>query len=405
MNVDITIVGAGIIGLSTAYQLKKQMPTLKIAILEKESAIALHQTGNNSGVIHSGIYYKPESEKAKNCIAGYSKMLDFCKEQQIPYNLCGKIIVAKNAGEIKDMELVYQRGIDKGMKDLSILDQQGIKEIEPNIEGYKGIHVPQAGIVDYKLVAKKIAELLKNQGCQFFFGETLQNVNKATNSLIITSTNKKFETKSLINCAGLYSDKIAKLTDFEINYKIIPFRGEYYKLAVKHNELIKGLVYPVPNPNLPFLGVHLTKKMDGSIEAGPNAVLAFKREGYRLTDFNLTEFSETLMYRGFHKLATKYTSVGLKEMWRSMSKRKFLNELRDFVPSLKMQDITYKGAGVRAQACDKEGNLLDDFLILKNENIINVCNAPSPAATSCFAIGDTIANLCLNQKKEINNVN
>lgn len=387
---DVIITGAGIVGLATAYELKKLDNSLKIGIIEKEKEVAKHQTGNNSGVIHSGVYYKPGSEKANNCLKGYDKMINFCKEQQIKYDLCGKLIIAKEESELQNLQMIYQRGVDKGMKDLEIVDSQIIKEKEPYIEGIKAINVPQAGIVDYSEVSRKLKQLLEDSGVKFFFENKVTNI-ELGNTLTIFTNKSQYVSKFLINCAGLYSDKLAELTAVKIAYKIIPFRGEYYKLGQHLNHMVNGLIYPVPNPDLPFLGVHLTKKLDGSIEAGPNAVLAFRREGYNFSQFNFSEFMETITYNGFHKLATKYTSIGIKEMWRSMSKKKFLSDLKTFIPSLTLKDIQYKGAGVRAQACDDKGNLLDDFLILNQNNIVNVCNAPSPAATSCFAIGETIA--------------
>ncbi len=395
MIYDVAITGGGIVGLATAYKLLEKTPGLKICLIEKEKTIAKHQTGNNSGVIHSGIYYKPGSLKAKNCLKGYDLMIDYCNQKSITYDLCAKLIVAKDESEIPNMNVLYQRGIDKGMKGLEIVDQKGITEVEPHIKGVKAIYVPQAGIIDYKEVAQKIREDLEAKGCHFVFSERVSDFD-ISKDVKVKTTKATYDARFLINCAGLYSDVIAKKSGFEVDYKIIPFRGEYYILDEESSKLVNGLIYPVPNPDLPFLGVHLTKKLDGIVEAGPNAVLAFKREGYKFTDIKLSELSETLRYSGFRKLVAKYSSIGFSEFRRSLSKRKFLNDVREFLPQLGMSNIKYRGAGVRAQACDKSGNLLDDFLILEKDNVVNVCNSPSPAATSCFAIGETIASYYFN---------
>ncbi|MEE9372603.1 MAG: L-2-hydroxyglutarate oxidase [Saprospiraceae bacterium] len=389
MNFDIALVGMGIVGLSTALELKNVHPDISIVIIDKEKDIALHQSGNNSGVIHSGIYYKSGSAKAENCLEGYSKMITYCEEKQIDYSLCGKLIIAKNESEVTELNNIYDRGIEKGMKNLEIIDGKQIKEIEPHVTGYKAIRVPQAGIVDYKRVSLKIQEDLKDKGVTFLYNTKVLGI-KIGKDIQIKTSKESVNSKFIVNCAGLYSDRLAKLSGCNINYKILPFRGEYYQLKKELNHLVKGLIYPVPDPNFPFLGIHLTKKMDNCIEAGPNAVLAFRREGYKLSDVNFSELGETLRYSGFQKLVSKYASVGIKELRRSMSKRTFLKELQSFIPSLSLNDFKYRGAGVRAQACDPEGNLIDDFMIQSEGNVVNVCNAPSPAATSCFAIAENI---------------
>lgn len=396
MQYDILIIGGGIVGLATALRLKEQKPALNIALLEKESAIAKHQTGNNSGVIHSGIYYKPGSLKATNCINGYHQLLAFCDKNGIKYDLCGKIIVATDAAELPALENVYQRGIENGLKGLKKINEREIKEYEPHCSGIAGIVVPQTGIIDYKEVSAKYAELFQQAGGQIFLGEKVTDIKNipGTGSEVITE-NKTYSAKLVVNCAGLFSDKIAAINHKNIDVRIIPFRGEYYKIKEEKKYLVRNLIYPVPDPNFPFLGVHYTRMIDGAVEAGPNAVFAFKREGYNRTDFNLNEFLESVSWPGFRKVAFKYWKTGLGEYYRSFSKAAFTHALQKLVPEIQEDDLVPAGAGVRAQACDRTGGLIDDFLILEDEFIINVCNAPSPAATSSLAIGQTIAGMVM----------
>ncbi|MFN8353380.1 MAG: L-2-hydroxyglutarate oxidase [Spirosomataceae bacterium] len=396
MQYDIIIIGGGIVGLATALQIKKQNPTLKVLVIEKENEVAKHQTGNNSGVIHSGLYYKPGSLKATNCIRGYHQLIEFCDEMQIPYERCGKIVVATTPEQVPLLNNLYERGKQNGLEGLKKLNLAQMREYEPYVNGVEGMFVPQTGIVDYKVVTEKYAERYQQLGGSILLGEKVLGITKG-NSLSIVKTNQQvYETKLVINCAGLYSDKIAQMTqDKPINLRIVPFRGEYYKIRPEKHYLVRNLIYPVPDPNFPFLGVHFTRMMRGGIEAGPNAVLAFQREGYRRTDINAKELWETLTWPGFQKVAAKYWETGMGEMYRSFSKAAFTKALQALIPDIQESDLIEGGAGVRAQACDRNGGLLDDFAILEDEKVINICNAPSPAATSSLSIGLTVSEMAL----------
>jgi L-2-hydroxyglutarate oxidase len=399
VNYDIIVVGGGIVGLATALRLKTSNPFLKVLLLEKENELAKHQTGNNSGVIHSGLYYKPGSLKAKNCIDGYQMLIDFCKENNVPFELCGKIVVATDEKELPLLENLYVRGQQNGLQDLRKLTSEELKEYEPHVMGVKGIHVPQTGIVDYKKVSEKYGELLRQKDADINLGEQVIEIQTDVSRVVVITQKQSYSAKLVINCAGLYSDKVARMTVKDLNVKIIPFRGEYFKLRKEKEYLVKNLIYPVPDPNFPFLGVHFTRMAKGGVEAGPNAVLAFKREGYKKSDINLAELAETLAWPGFQKVASKYWRTGLGEMYRSFSKSAFTRALQKLIPEIKESDLVEGGAGVRAQACDREGGLVDDFMILEESHVINVCNAPSPAATSSLAIGETVAALALKRVK------
>lgn len=395
MNFDVTVIGGGIVGLATALQLQKKNPNLKILLLEKENEWAKHQTGNNSGVIHSGLYYKPGSLKATNCIRGYHLLIDFCKENEIPFELCGKIVVATEEHELPLLQNLFVRGQQNGLTGLIELNKEQLKEYEPHVNGLKGFFVPQTGIVDYKLVAKKYSELLIKNGATLKLGERVTAITSQGAASEVITEKSNYSAKLVINCAGLYSDKVARLTSPQIDVKIIPFRGEYYKLKKEKEYLVKNLIYPVPDPNFPFLGVHFTRMAKGGVEAGPNAVLAFAREGYKKSTINFSELAESLAWPGFQKVAAKYWRTGMGEMYRSFSKAAFTKALQKLIPEIQENDLTDGGAGVRAQACSRDGGLVDDFLILEEKNAINVCNAPSPAATSSLAIGETVSNLAL----------
>lgn len=395
MKYDLIIVGGGIVGLATALKVKQANPTLNLLILEKEKGIAIHQTGHNSGVIHSGLYYKPGSLKATNCIRGYTELIQFCQEDNIPYELCGKIVVATAPEELSIMDGLYERGVQNGLKGLKKLTAEELKEYEPHVNGLGGILVPQTGIVNYKVVAEHYLARIKDLGGEIAFGEKVTTVHRKGSTLEVVTENITYQTNLMVNCAGLYSDKLAKMTLPHINFKIIPFRGEYYQLSKEKEYLVKNLIYPVPDPNFPFLGVHFTRMIDGGIEAGPNAVLAFRREGYTRTALHLGELGETLRWPGFQKVAYKYWRTGMGEMYRSWSKAAFTKALQKLMPEITEKDLIPGGAGVRAQACDKNGGLIDDFLILEGEGVVNVCNAPSPAATSSLSIGKTVADLAL----------
>lgn len=395
MKYDVVIVGGGIVGLSTALKIKEKSPELTVVVLEKEHAIASHQTGNNSGVIHSGIYYKPGSLKAINCIKGYNMLIDFCKEHDIPFELCGKIIVAIKEDELGQLEKLYDRGIENGLEGLRYITAEEIKQYEPNCTGIKGIVVPQTGIVNYKLVSRKIAERFEKLGGKIVLGQEVKSVDQGDGVIEITTGTNHYVANLMVNCAGLYCDKIAEMTGLKTNIKIIPFRGEYYSLKKEKAHLVNNLIYPVPDPNFPFLGVHFTRRISGEIEAGPNAVFAFRREGYKKTDFKWGEFWESLGWSGFRKVAAKYWKTGMGEYYRSFSKSAFTKALQQLVPAVQIDDLEPAGSGVRAQACDKDGGLLDDFAIESTPNSIHVLNAPSPAATSSLSIGDTVSDLVL----------
>ncbi len=380
-------------GLATALQLQRQHPGKRVIVLEKESALATHQTANNSGVIHSGIYYKPGSLKATNCLRGYQLLIDFCQQHNIPFERCGKIIVATEEKELPLLESLFVRGQQNGLANLRKLTREELREHEPHVNGLAGIFVPQTGIVDYKLVAQKYGQMLQEHGGTICLDEKVMDIRKTTGGCVVITQKQSYAGKLVINCAGLYSDKMAALTTSPLDLRIIPFRGEYYKLRPEKEYLVKNLIYPVPDPNFPFLGVHFTRMAKGGVEAGPNAVLAFKREGYRKSQISFTELGETLAWPGFQKVAAKYWRTGLGEMYRSFSKAAFTRALQKLIPEIREHDLVDGGAGVRAQACDRTGGLVDDFLILENEGVINVCNAPSPAATSSLAIGETLAGL------------
>ncbi len=394
-NYDVIVIGGGIAGLATAMQLTHKKPGIKLLLLEKELELSAHQTGNNSGVIHSGIYYKPGSLKAINCRKGYDMLIDFCKKEQIQYELCGKVIVATDRHQLKSLDTLFERGNLNGLKGIKMITESELYEIEPHVHGIKGILVPETGIIDYKEVSLKYAENIQKAGGIIQTGEKVLGINPSKNRVIIETNKGNHETKLLVNCAGLYSDKVAKMTGQDIDIKIIPFRGEYFKLKKESQYLVKNLIYPVPDPAFPFLGVHFTRMVNGGIEAGPNAVLAFAREGYKKLQISLPELTETLMWPGFQKVAAKYWSTGFGEMYRSFSKSAFTKALQKLIPEIQKSDLEAGGAGIRAQACDRQGRLIDDFLIYENEYAVNVCNAPSPAATSSLAIGDTVSNLIL----------
>ncbi len=395
MEIDIILVGAGIVGLAIARELQLKRPDLKIKVLEKESECGLHQTGHNSGVIHSGIYYKPGSLKAINCTRGYSLLLEYCKAKQIPFELCGKLIVATQQHELELLETIRQRGVTNGLTNLRYLTAEEIVEAEPQIRGLKAIHVPQTGIVDFKQVAQSYASDFQKAGGTLHFGEAVKNIEPTAGAIVVQTSKSEYKAKHLVNCAGLNSDRIARLTNGNLNLRIVPFRGEYYFLKPEKRGVIKNLIYPVPDPNFPFLGVHFTRTIHGDVEAGPNAVLALKREGYSKTAFNLVDCIDTLTWPGFYKIVGKYWRTGLGEFHRSLSKKAFTKALQRLAPGLNEDDLMPAEPGVRAQACDREGRLIDDFFILDEERMTHVCNAPSPAATSSLSIGQTVGERVL----------
>ena len=393
MKYDVIIIGAGIVGLATALKIKEKSPQKKLLIIDKEEEVAAHQTGHNSGVIHSGLYYKPDSLKATNCINGYNMLVDFCQQHEVPFELCGKVVVATNKEEIPVLNGLFTRGIANGLEGLKMLDHEELLEYEPHVNGLEGFFVPQTGIVNYSVVAMKMKELLEEEGTTFALGQAVEKINTTSASIQIIAGEEQYEAVTLINCAGLYADKIAEMSGDHPGIKIIPFRGEYYKLKPEKEYLVKNLIYPVPDTDFPFLGVHFTRMQRGGVEAGPNAVLAYAREGYKKSDIRFNEFFEVLGWPGFQKVAKKYWRTGFGEFYRSYSKAAFTKALQKLIPEIEAKDLIVGGSGVRAQACDREGGLIDDFLIHQAERTINVLNAPSPAATSALSIGESVANL------------
>ncbi len=386
---DFVIVGGGIVGLSTAMSIGQSYPNAQILLLEKESQWAFHQTGNNSGVIHSGVYYKPGSFKAKFCRDGCESMVQFCQEHNIDHDVCGKVIVATEPEELPLLEDLYQRGLQNGIRVEKITPEQ-VKEIEPHVACIAAIRVYSTGIVNYKQVCQKYAELAQAQGADLRLNTRVEAFQKTADGYAIDTNNGTFSARFLINCAGLHCDRVAKLATADSPAKIVPFRGEYYELTPEKRYLVKGLIYPVPNPSFPFLGVHFTRMIDGSVHAGPNAVLSLKREGYRKTDFDLRDFAEVMTYPGFWKLAAKHADQGIQEMIRSVFKAEFVRSLQRLIPEVRSEDLVPTHAGVRAQALMPDGKLVDDFLFIESENALHVCNAPSPAATSSLEIGRAI---------------
>ena len=383
------IIGGGIVGLSTAMALVEQFPQAKIALLEKESSWAVHQTGHNSGIIHSGIYYKPGSSKAKLCRDGNRSMVDFCQQHDIDYKICGKVIVATEPHELPLLENLYQRGVANGT-DLKKITKEEVKEIEPYVNCLAAIWVKETGIVDYRQVCLKYAEVAQSKGVDLHHDTCVMGIETTEEAHILKTNRGEYQAEFIINCAGLYSDRITQLAQEKAPAKIVPFRGEYYELTPEKKYLVNGAIYPVPNPNFPFLGVHFHPGIDGSVHAGPNAVLGFKREAYKKFDFDLKDFMDTMTYPGFWKLAAKYPTEGLQEMIRSYSKAIFVRSLQRLIPEVQAQDILPTPAGVRAQALKSDGSMVDDFLILNRNRAMHVCNAPSPAATASIEIGKQI---------------
>lgn len=395
MTYDIAIIGGGIVGLATALKLKQAKPELKIVLVEKETSLAKHQTGNNSGVIHSGIYYKPGSLKAKNCRRGYHLLLDFCDTNNIKYELCGKLIIATKQEELPRLEELYNRGQQNGLINIKKISASEIKNYEPQATGIAALWVPYTGIIDYQEVSQKYAEIFSHQyNGEIKLDTKVINIKKQIENIKLLTNQGEINTKIVINTAGLQSDELASLNQ-KINVKIIPFRGEYYELAENKRSLVKNLIYPVPDPTFPFLGVHFTRRINGQVEAGPNAVLAFRKEGYKKTDWHLGELFSALLWPGFLKVMFKYWAMGLGEFYRSYNKSAFTKALQRLLPGITKQDLIPGGAGVRAQACARDGKLIDDFLIYEDDKIINVLNTPSPAATASLAIGETIAAMAI----------
>jgi len=386
---DVVIIGGGIVGLATAYQITQRFPATSVLVLEKEAGVGQHQTGHNSGVLHSGIYYKPGSLRATNCREGKLAMENFCREHGIAFDICGKVIVAVNESELPQLQRILDRGKQNGVQ-CELIGRERLHELEPHAAGVQAIHVPEAGIVNYRQVSIKLAEIIKQRNGDVLLGERVIGVDQTTDGVVVRTPHREVKAKYVVNCAGLYSDRVAKLGGHPITAKIVPFRGEYYEMKPEAEHLCRNLIYPVPDPNFPFLGVHFTRMIEGGVECGPNAVFAFAREGYHKTDINLRDMAESLTYPGFLRLAAKYWRTGMGEMWRSFSKAAFVKALQRLLPEIKSEMLIPGRAGVRAQALAPEGNLIEDFLIQENDRIVNVCNAPSPAATSSLNVGKLV---------------
>ena len=392
-NYDVAIVGGGIIGLATALQLTRQYPGSRVVVIEKETELAVHQTGHNSGVIHSGIYYRPGSQKSEFCVSGVRSLVQFCDEKGIPYERCGKVIVATDESELGRLEDLHQRGIANGVKGLELVGPERLAEIEPHAAGIRALYAPGTGIVDFKAVANAYADVVRAGGGEIMTGTAVLRVRRSEALLSLETSAGVVESRYLINCAGLYADKVARMAGVDSEVRIVPFRGEYYSIRPERRHLVKALIYPVPNPRFPFLGVHFTRNIHGEVEAGPNAVLAFAREGYRKMDVNLGETLGALGSPGFWAMSLKHLRTGVGEIHRSLSKRTFLHDLQRLLPEVQAEDLAPGGSGVRAQAVDRKGRLLDDFSIQESRGAIHVLNAPSPGATSSLSIGGYIADM------------
>ena len=387
---ELLIIGAGIVGLATALEATRRFPALQIVVVEKEQQVAAHQTGHNSGVIHSGLYYKTGSLKARNCVAGAASMKRFCQENGVPFDECGKLVVATTAEEVPRLEALHERGKANGVPGLRMMQPEEFREIEPHCAGLRALQVTSTGIVDYAAVAEKYAELIRNAGSEIVMGAKVTGLRGDGTSNIVQTTAGTFRSRYVINCAGLYSDTVTRMAGVETNLEVVPFRGEYYDIRPERRHLVSNLIYPVPDPRFPFLGVHFTRRINGSVDAGPNAVLAFRREGYRGVSPDLNEAIEMLRFPGFRKMAAKYWRKGLAEQYRAWVKSAFTKELQKMVPELTESDLVQGGCGVRAQAIDAQGNLVDDFYFLHSGSMIHVCNVPSPAATASLEIGKEI---------------
>ena len=390
---DVVVVGGGIIGLATSMKLTQDFPNLKVAVLEKEKEVAQHQTGHNSGVIHAGIYYAPGSQKANFCSTGGKLLRDFCDEYGIAYDMCGKLIVATDDSEVPQLEELFKRGTENGAQGLRMVNQEEIKDIEPYSAGVKAILSPNTGIIDYFEVSQAYASRMRENGGDLLTNVEVISIENKDNLVYINTTSGTVVAKYVLNCAGLHADTVARMMGVDVGVKIVPFRGEYFSIIPEKEHMVKGLIYPVPDPSMPFLGVHFTRRINGSVEAGPNAVLAFAREGYKKTDVNLKDTLGTLSYSGFWKMSAKYWKVGMHEQYRSLVKGVFVKSLQKLMPEITGDDLGDPGAGVRAQVIDSNGGLLQDFAIEASANAIHVLSAPSPGATSSLTISEYIVDL------------
>lgn len=390
-DADVIIVGGGIVGLATAHRFLERFPHLSVLVLEKEPSVGAHQTGHNSGVLHSGIYYKPGSLRAQNCRAGKQAMEAFCRAQNLPYDLCGKVIVAVDEHEVPRLEKILERGRQNGVR-CEAIGPERLRELEPHAAGVRAIHVPEAGIVNYRRVTERLAELVARGQGRVVTGARVESIQTLSDQVTVRTQTGTYSSSHIVTCAGLYSDRVARLAGQSLDAQIVPFRGEYFDVRPEAQHLCRNLIYPVPDPGFPFLGVHFTRMIEGGVECGPNAVLAFAREGYRKTDVNVRDLFESLTYGGFLRLAARCWRMGLGEMWRSWNKEAFVRALQRLVPDVRSADLVPARAGVRAQALAPTGELVDDFLFLEQPRAIHVCNAPSPAATSSLNIGKLIVD-------------
>lgn len=390
---DIAVIGGGVVGLSFAMQASEQFPHLRLVILEKEAGVARHQTGHNSGVIHSGVYYKPGSLKARLCVQGAREMVEFCARHGIPYEVCGKLIVATTAEEGAHLEDLRGRGEANGLVGMRLVGPEQMREIEPHVGGVRALAVPSTGITDYGLVTAKYAEIAVGRGAELKLGAAVVGFTNSDGEVVIQTRAGDFSARYVVNCAGLYSDRVAWMAGCDPELMIVPLRGEYYDLAPARTELVRWLIYPVPDPQYPFLGVHFTRRIHGNVDAGPNAVLAFRREGYRWRDFDLGDTMEVLRYRGFQAFARRQWKNGVREIRRSLLKREFVRSLQRLVPEVREEDMTPGGSGVRAQAMGADGNLVDDFRFVPRGRFLHVLNVPSPAATASLPIGREILGM------------
>src|SRR5271167_1430510 len=396
-HADLLIIGAGIVGLATALEYTHRLPGKRLLVVEKEDRVAAHQTGHNSGVIHSGLYYKTGSLKARNCVAGCASMKRFCQEHAIAFEECGKLVVATTPEEVPRLHHLHERGVANGVDRLRLLSRDEFREFEPHCDGICALHVPSTGIVDYTEVAKKYAELIERAGGEIVFRAKVVGLRDDGDGNIVETTAGAFRASYVINCAGLYSDAITRMAGCITDLEIVPFRGEYYEVKPERRYLVRNPIYPVPDPCFPFLGVHFTRHVNGSVEAGPNALLAFRREGYAGSSPDMTEAVEMLRYRGFWKMARKFWRKGLEEQYRAWLKPAFTRALQQMVPELTEADLVPGGSGVRAQAVDRNGNLVDDFHFVRSKRMIHVCNVPSPAATASLEIGKEIVDMLVQQ--------
>ena len=390
---DVVVIGGGIIGLSTAMQLNRRCLRWRVAVVEKEADLATHQTGHNSGVIHSGIHYRPGSRKAQFCVGGVKSLLRFCEENGIEYQQCGKVIVATDPSELGRLQDLYQRGVANGVQGLEMIGPERLKEVEPHASGIQALWAPHTGIIDFRKVAQTYARQFQLDGGDIFTNSPVPQITRDQGSPILETGGGTLQAKHLINCAGLYADQVAEMMGEKADLRIIPFRGEYYTLHSERQHLVKGLIYPVPDPRFPFLGVHYTSNIHGQVEAGPNAVLALKQEGYRKRDIHLGESWRTITFPGFWRMSLRNWKTGLGEVYRSYMKGVFVRDLQRLIPEIRRRDLAPGGAGVRAQAVSRSGDLLDDFSIIQGREAIHVLNAPSPGATSSLAIGEYIVDL------------